>query len=186
MELLKFLGFMVYVTAIFFLPDTWGLITTFVLIGALYCFAHRLDYGKVLREVKLILPFMLLTFVLNVWLDDFRTACFMLMKLATVYVATLIYAQTTRTLGFVRVLGIIFEPLEKVGIKTDEILLMVCISLALIPIIQRDTKEVAMALRAKGMDLNLRNAHWVLVRLGSQWLRQANELDDALKAKGMG
>lgn len=63
---------------------------------------------------------------------------------------------------------------------------MVCISLAMIPILKKDLYEVKEACLAKNIDLNIRNIKIILAKFFMQLIMRANQLEEALLAKEYG
>jgi len=183
--LLRFLLFISYVTIIFFLPNNLKNILLISGVNILYGFIRKIKYKKLFNSFVAFLPFLLLTFCLNVWLDSFMAASFVTIKLFLVWWVTMIYAQTIGVLEFAEIIRQLLAPLEKLGLETEAIMLMVTISLSLIPILRRDTNEMKMAIRAKGASLDLWCGRLIATRMMIRMLRRVEEIDEALRAKGV-
>lgn len=183
--LLKFLLFISYVTIIFFLPNNLIIVSCIFLVNILYGLTQKIKYIKLFDDFLAILPFLLLTFGLNIWLDNFIAASFVTMKLFMVCWATFIYTQTIGILEFAGIIRQLLIPLEKLGLRTGDVVLLVTISLSLIPILRRDVNEMKMAVRAKGMNLDLRCGRLIATRMLVRAVRRVDEIDAALRAKGV-
>ena len=179
-----FLVFLAYTTAIFFLPNSYALIMVLIInlgLGIIW----RIDWRKLGRSLFRILPFVLITVVFNVWLDTWENAVFVALKLLLVSQMTLSYAQTLTSLEFAKMLGKLLWPLSKIGVKTGEIELMVCIALSLMPILRDNVREMRGAVIAKGRKVDLSNMRYVVQKLAHDSFRRIDEIDAALIAKGV-
>lgn len=183
--LLEFLLFLSYVTIIFFLPNNLIIILLIFGVNILCGFMLKIKYKKLFNDFFVFLPFLLLTFCLNMWLDNFVMASFVTAKLFLVWWATLLYTQTIGVLEFAIVIRRLLAPLERLGLEIEDVVLMVAISLALIPMLRRDAKEMKMAVRAKGVSFNLRCGRLIATRLVARAVRRVDEIDEALRAKGV-
>lgn len=183
--MIEFLLFFVYVTVIFFLPNELWVIFSFFVIMLAYSCARKVSFSKIFYGMARILPFVLLIFGFNIWLDDLKTAIFVAWKLLIVCWTTLTYAQTLSLLGFVKKIENLLSPLRRVDFDVESVSLVICLALSMIPILRREVIETKYAMRAKGMDINVRNIHYVVTRMFVRLIRRVDELDMALKAKGV-
>ena len=183
--MILFLSFFVFTAGVFFLPNTWWVVSLTYIAILLYCLCRRIKIAKVLRGTVRIMPFILLTFGSNVWLDNLQVAVFVTMKLIAVCWATLAYAQTLSALEFAGLVGRSLSPLRRLGFDVDSVCLVICLALSMVSTLRREMTETKYAVRAKGMSLNIRNTYYVTVRLFTRMIRRVDELDMALKAKGV-
>lgn len=183
--LLKFLLFISYVTIIFFLPNNLIIILLVFWMNVVCGLALKIKYKKLFNDFFVFLPLLLLTFCLNAWLDNYVVASYVTAKLFLVWWTTLLYAQTTGVLELAIVIRRLLAPLEKFGLETKDIVLTVVISLALIPMLRRDVNEIKMAMRAKGASFDLRCGRLIATRIMAGAMRRVDELDEALRAKGI-
>ena len=152
------------------------------------CFALlriRLDLAELLRRTSRVLPFVVLTFLFNVWLADWVTAVYVAMKLLLVCFATFGYYTSVGMTGVVRGLRKILSPLGWVGVDVEDAVLIIVLATSLLPILRRDISETKMALRAKGMSLTIATIDVILVRVFTRLFRRIDEIDAALRAKGV-
>ena len=90
----KFLIFIIYATTIFFLPNHIFILLCFVLNLFMIMLA-RLSLKKAIINTLKMFPFILFTFIINIFLDNFINALWVGIKLIIVCNATFIYSQTT-------------------------------------------------------------------------------------------
>ncbi len=176
----ELLIFLIGVTAIFFLPNEWWVIAVSGIIIIVYSLARKTNYRKLISSLGNILPFVLLTFGFNWWLGDLREASFVALKLLLVCSATIIYTQTIRILDFTKEISKTFR-----SPKVAELTMMICIAFSMIVILKRDLTETKIAVEAKGLKLNLRTARFIIIGLLTRSLRRVEQLDEALRAKGV-
>ena len=75
-------------------------------------------------------------------------------------------------------------PLKIFRINTDEIRIMICISLSMIPILKKRLNEMKEACRAKNITLNIKNMKIVLAKFFLLLITRVNQIEESLIAKG--
>ena len=130
------------------------------------------------------MPFIIFTFIINCLLDDIMNAIWIGIKLLIVCNMTMIYSNTTTVTGVAETIKELCSPLKLFRINTDEIKIIVCISLTMIPILKKDLSEMKEACRAKGIKINIKNIKTILSKFSLSILIRVNELEEALIAKG--
>lgn len=183
--MVEFLLFFIYVTVVFFLPNEWWIVSGSFGIILVYGCVRKVSFVKIFRGMMRILPFVLLTFGFNIWLDDLKAAIFVAWKLLIVCWATLSYAQTLSVLDFARKIERLLSPLRRLGFDVESVGLVICLALSMIPILRQEVIETKYAMRAKGMAINIRNTYYVATRMFVRLIRRIDELDMALRAKGV-
>lgn len=180
--LIKFFLLLFASLAIFFLPNSpWLLI--FFLIPIVIIAISRPNLQLAFRRFLAFLPFIFLTFFFNFWLDSPTSAIWLTVKLALVCLLTILYSLTTTTLAFAHLVQQLLSPLQKFGLESDDIAVLICVSLAMMPIFQREVRELQNACRAKELPLNFRNTKAVLSRFCLNLFARADQLEQALLAK---
>lgn len=93
-DLILFLAFLVYSSAVFFFPNNeW--ICVFVFINLVFMFFMRKFCKRILIRTLSLFPFVIFTFVFNVFLDSFFNAVCVGIKLIIVCNITMIYSCST-------------------------------------------------------------------------------------------
>ncbi len=75
-------------------------------------------------------------------------------------------------------------PLKFFNVNTDEIKLLVCISLSMIPILKKELYEIKESCKAKNITFNIRNTKYILLKFLMSMINRVNELEETLIAKG--
>lgn len=183
----KFLFFIMYATVVFFLPNNYWILTLipvniFIMLAA-HLFA-RPSIRRVVAGVLKFLPFILLTFLFNLWLDNFENATWISCKLLVVCQITMTYASTTSNLEVAVTIQTLCMPLQLFRIDTEDIKILVCVALSLIPTLRHQLSEIRLACAAKHMPMNLRNAKPILSHFFTLVFARIEQIEAALLAKG--
>lgn len=75
-------------------------------------------------------------------------------------------------------------PLRVFKINTDDIKILVCISLSMIPILKKELYEIKEACKAKNINFTIQNIKYILLKFCVSIMKRVNELEEALIAKG--
>ena len=117
-------------------------------------------------------------------LDNLSNALWIGIKLFIVCNITIIYSEITSILGIAETIKIICSPLKILKVNTDEIKVMVCISLSMIPILKKELYEVKEACIAKNIVFNVKNMKIILSKFFITLITRVNEIEESLIAKG--
>ena len=86
--------------------------------------------------------------------------------------------------GIGKTMKCLCSPLKLFKIDTDQIEVLVCISLSMIPILKREYTEMKEACIAKNISMNLKNSKIILTKLLLSFLKRIDQIDEALIEKG--
>lgn len=86
--------------------------------------------------------------------------------------------------GIADTIKIICSPLKIFKVNTDDIKVMVCISLSVIPILKKDLYELKEACKSKNITFNVKNMKIVLAKFFLSLISRVNEIEESLIAKG--
>lgn len=86
--------------------------------------------------------------------------------------------------GIADAIKIICYPLKIFKVNTDDIKVMVCISLSVIPILKKDLYELKEACKGKNITFNVKNMKIVLAKFFLSIISRVNEIEESLIAKG--
>lgn len=86
--------------------------------------------------------------------------------------------------GIADTIKAIFSPLKLFKVNTDDIKVMVCISLSVIPILKKDLYELKEACKSKNITFNVKNMKIVLAKFFLSLISRVNEIEESLIAKG--
>lgn len=86
--------------------------------------------------------------------------------------------------GVAETIQLLCTPLKRLNIQPEEIKIMVCISLSMIPIFKKDLRELKEACKAKNMKWNIPNMKFIFSRFFLSLIQRVNQIEEALIAKG--
>ncbi len=178
-----FLIFVIYATLIFFIPNNiW--ILAIAIINLTLMIRIKLNLKRTMKNLLDFMPFILFTFIFNCILDNYINAIWMAVKLLLVCNITYIYSKTITVAKLAKTIKNICKPLEIFKINTDEIEVLVSISLSMIPVIKKEYREVKEACEAKNISFNIKNIKIILSKMLLSIIKRINEIDDSLVEKG--
>lgn len=182
-NVIMFLGFIMYATLIFFLDSYMLLLVVFLLnIVAMVCFKVK-PIASIENIIKL-LPFILLTVIINCLLADYVYAFLVAVKLILVCHITYIYAKTTTVKEIANTVKNLCKPLKLLKINPEDIELLVCISLSMLPIFKHEYAQLKEACLAKGIAINVTNMKVILTKLLISIMKRVNEIEASMIEKG--
>lgn len=183
-QVITFLTFIVYATLIFFTPNMkWCIIIPFF-INAVAMVGLKINLKKVLKNLWHIIPFILITGIINLILEGYIYAFYISMKLILVCNATYIYSRTTTTFEIAETTKKICAPLKIFKINTDDIEVLVALALSMIPVLKKEAMDLKNACIAKNIDWNIKNMRIILSKFLISIIKRVNEIDEALMEKG--
>lgn len=184
-NIIMFLSFILYATFIFFTNSNtilWGVL----LLNVLAMIVFHIPLMEAIRNLLKVLPFILLTVVINCILSSYDYAILIGIKLMLVCNITYTYSKTTTVKGIASTIKNLCMPLKLIKVNPNEIELLVCISLSMIPILKREYSQVKDACSAKGMDINIKNMKIILTKFMISIMKRVNEIEESIIEKGYG
>ena len=183
--MILFLSFILYATFIFFVNSN-TLLLMVLLLNVLAMIIFHIKITEAIRNLFKILPFVLFTIIINWILSSYEYAILIGIKLLLVCNVTYIYSKTTTVRGIAATIKILCMPLKLIKVNPEEIELLVCISLSMIPILKREYNQLKDACVAKGMDINIQNMKIILGKFLISIMKRVNEIEESLIEKGYG
>lgn len=178
-----FIIFILYASFIFFI-DTNLLLLVVFLLNLLAMLVLKIKVGDAVQNIVKLLPFILLTVIVNCLLSNYEYAILVAIKLILVCNVTYIYSKTTTVREIARTIKNLCMPLKLIKVNPDDIELLVCISLSMIPILKREYSQLRDACSAKGIDMNVKNMKVVLTKLMISVMKRVNEIEESMIEKG--
>ena len=182
-NVIRFLLFIIYSTIIFFLPHN-KFILLFIMFNLFVMFINKIRLQKVIIKNIKVLPFIIFTFIINIILDNFSNALWIGIKLFIVCNITIIYSETTSISSIAETIKLICSPLIIFRIDTNDIKVLVCICLSVIPMLKKDLYEVKEACIAKNITFNIQSVKIIFAKFFSSLVVRVNEIEESLIVKG--
>lgn len=184
-NIITFLAFIIYSTFIFFINDII-ILGIVLLLNILAIIIAKVRITDAIINLLKILPFIIITIVINCILSNYEYAILIGIKLALVCNITYIYSKTTTVRGVAITIKTLCTPLKVFKINPDDIELLVCISLSIFPILKMQFIQIKEASLAKGMEINIKNMKILLTKFMLSIIKRVNEIEEAVIEKGYG
>jgi energy-coupling factor transporter transmembrane protein EcfT len=181
----KFLSIFVYTILIFFFQGHWLL--GFAAVNIVAMIITKVAPPAALKHILAFLPFVLFVGIVNLAFGAFKNMSYSLylsLRLILICNITQCYKKVVQAEDLANAIEIIFSPLKIFKIEGRDIGLMVCISLAFIPVLRRDFMQIRTALRARGMRLTMKNMQYLLKPFFIGILQRTGEIAKAIRTKG--
>lgn len=184
-NMILFLSFILYATFIFFVNSN-TLLLVVLLLNVLAMIIFHIKITEVIRNLFKILPFVLFTVIINWILSNYKYALMIGIKLMLVCNITYTYSRTTTVRGIAATIKILCLPLKLIKVNPEEIELLVCIALSMIPIFKREYNQLKDACVAKGIEINIKNMKIILSKFMVSIMKRVNEIEESIIEKGYG
>lgn len=184
-NIIMFMCFMIYATLIFFIHSNLLFLIVF-LLNVLVMIVLKIKIVEAIKNIVKLLPFILLTVVINCILSDYEYAILIAIRLILVCNVTYIYAKTTTVREIAITIKGICMPLKWLKVNPNDIELLVCISLSMIPILKNEYRQLRESCLAKGMDITVKNMKVILTKLMVSLMKRVNEIEESVIEKGYG
>lgn len=179
-----FLMFLIYTTLIFFTPNNYMYVIIPGLINIIAMIIIKVNIKNAIKNVLALLPFILLTGVINMILENYIYALYISTKLILVCNITYTYSRTTTAFMTARTVKILCKPLEILKINTKDIEILVALGITMVPVLKKEFIDVKNACLAKNIEWNLKNMKIILSKFLLSIIKRVNDIDEALVQKG--
>ena len=176
----KLLALAVGSSALFVVPGIPVHSVELLTVLALFRIA-RLPWREVLDQLRPALVFLVPIFLFHAFVTDWVLGLETVLRILVLLLLAVIVTLTTKLSDMIEVLEKIMRPLRFAGINPAKVGMMLSMVIRLIPLMMRQAGEILEAQRARGLD---RNAIALLVPLLIKALKMADDLSDAMDARG--
>ena len=168
----KIIATLVYVAAIFVVPDFIGFAIAFLALAAVIVISG-VPLKFLLRGLKPVFFIIALTFILNLFMipgdvlvkwgfltiteQGLHTAVFMGIRLVLLIIGESMLTLTTKPINLTDGIESLLKPFEKVGLPAHDLAMMMTIALRFIPTLLEETDKIMKAQQARGADFETGN-----------------------------
>lgn len=201
----KIISIILYIILIFLIKNVFSYFAVAIFL-IFCCLVSEIPFKYILKGVKPILFFIVLTAMFNLFLtpgkvifnfkfititqEGLKTAVFMIFRLVFLVCGTSLLTLTTSPIVLTDGLENLISPLNKIGVPSHEIAMMMTIALRFIPTLLEETDKIIKAQTARGADFEsgniLRRAKAmvpILIPLFISSFRRADELAVAMECR---
>lgn len=143
----------------------------------------RLPLSTFWSQLRPVLLLLLAVALIPALLGDWLSGVVALLRFLILILLATIVTLTTRVSDLVEAIEQILQPTKRLGMNPAQISLMLALALRFIPTLLNQFHDIQEAQRARGLD---RNGLALFVPFIIKTLRMADELSDALDARGYG
>ena len=201
----------IIITMIFLVMLFWGQHPTSLIAGFLFVIVatalSKIPPKMVIRSLKPIIPILVITGLLNLFMLDggdtlfqwkflkiteqgVQTSVFMLLRICLLIAGTSLLTYTTSPIVLTDAIESLLSPLKKLNLPVHELAMMMTIALRFIPTLIEETDKIMAAQKARGADLEsgsiFQRAHAlvpILIPLFVSAFRRAEELALAMECR---
>ena len=141
----------------------------------------RLPGKEVFDQLRPALILLVPIFLFHVFVTDWVLGLETVLRVLALLLFAVIVTLTTKLSEMIEVLERVMRPLRLAGINPSKAGMMLSMVIRLIPLLMREAGEILEAQRARGLE---RNAIALLVPLLIKALKMADDLSDAMDARG--
>lgn len=187
LNVIGFILFIIYTSLIFFIKD-YFMLAVVLFINIMLMIIFKISFKNTAIFLLKIFPFILFTAVINVLLSSLQYGIIIGIRLILVCNITYIFSRkmTPRRMQFA--IERLLLPLRIFKVNTKDIGIMVSISIAFIPIVQKEFESLKYSLKSKGFELSfknfIKNPNYILVPLITSIIRKTSEIEQSLISKG--
>ncbi|WP_416676443.1 energy-coupling factor transporter transmembrane component T family protein [Egbenema bharatensis] len=162
------------------IPDLLGFVPPLTIAG-LGCVLSRLPLRPLWEQIHPV--FWLFAGILLIYgiSGDWTTGAIAVLRFLVLILFASLITLTTRVSDMVEAIEQALQPFQRFGIHPGKISLMIALALRLIPVLLDQVRQIQEAQQARGID---RPILALLVPLFIKTLRMADELSDAIEARG--
>lgn len=203
--------FKIVITIIFIMMLFTGSSLICLIVGAVYTFMaiafSGISFKMYWKSVKPILPFLLITALLNLFLVDsgdtvfqwkaiklteggINISVFMMIRIVLLIMGSSILTYTTSPITLTDAVERLLSPLKKLRFPVHELAMMMSIALRFIPTLIEETDKIMSAQKARGAEIDsgsfitrAKNMAAILIPLFISAFRRADELATAMECR---
>ncbi len=181
-NIIKFLIFIIYTIAIFFIKNP-VLIFVLFMIDIILFFICKLDYKNLLYNLKWASFIIIFTVVINIIFDSLYTGILFGIRLVICYFTTYIFSKNMKIFELAEVIETLFYPLKIFKINSSEIGIIISIAVCMIPVLRSEIYTINNSLISKGQRRGISFIKNAAKPLMISILKKTDDMEKSLTAK---
>ncbi|MDD4565279.1 MAG: energy-coupling factor transporter transmembrane component T [Eubacteriales bacterium] len=169
---IKIIWTFIYIVSLFLIRDFWGYITVLITLGLIIGIS-KVPLSFILKGLKPIFFIIIFTFVINMFMtkgtslieigfltitkEGIRNAFFMGTRLVLLIIGSSLLTLITKPIQLTDGIEKLLSPLQKFGLPSHELAMMMTIALRFIPTLMEETDKIMKAQMARGADFESGN-----------------------------
>ncbi len=176
----KLLALLAAGVGVFLISDPLWLLPLLVAVAALFL-AGRVPIRQALRQLRPAAVLIAVIFLVHGAFTSWALGVLVVLRFAILILLAVLVTFTTRVSDMIETLERALAPLAPLGVNPEKVSLTLSLALRFIPLLVDRFVEIREAQRARGLD---RNILALLMPLMIRTLRMANDLTEAIEARG--
>lgn len=183
-DLILFIIFLIYAFFIFAINNI-TIQTIFLILNIALMFRLKIPFKKAISNIFFLIPFIIITSVINLLFEDSFTALLITYKLIIVCNITFIFKYSFGTTRIIKSIEILFSPLKIFSINPSDISLIINIAIIFIPNMLQEVTQIKNSLKSKACNpYSLKGLKYTSKTILTLIFKKTNNMELALKAKG--
>lgn len=182
-NIIIFLLIILYLISIFYINNIW-ILTSLIFVNVIIMILCRLNLIGFFKSVKLLLPFVMFTSLINFFLVDYKYAIFIGIRLLLSYMISYILIKILTIKDFVIVIENILSPLKLLKIDYKQISLIIFIAMSIVPNMLSELQQKVYSIKSKSIKMNFKNIFLIIKSILLSMILKINEYEDSLISKG--
>lgn len=148
-NIIKFITFITYTVSIFFINDLRLLVGLF-LLNFIIAIILKTNIKRMFYNFRVLLPFIVFTVLINIFFDSLYDGVIIGIRIIICYNVTYIFSKTITVLEVADTIQKICYPLKMFKVNTNNIEMIVSISICMIPVLKSEIHAISQAMKSKG------------------------------------
>lgn len=155
-NVIKLIIFIIYTISIFFI-NNFAFLGILFLLNCVIAIISKIDLKRMICNFRIILPFIIFTIFINILLDGLYDGVIIGVKIFNCYIATYIFSKVLTISEIADTIQKLCYPLKIFKINTNNIGIIVSISICMIPVLKREMYALIQAMKSKGKSIKINN-----------------------------
>lgn len=181
-NIIKFVIFIIYTILIFFINDLRLLVGLF-LLNCMITVILKIGLKKMLYSFRMVLPFIAFTVLVNIIFDGLYSGIIIGIRIIICYNATYIFYKKITVLEIIDAIQKLCYPLKIFKINTNNIGMIVSISICIIPVLKSEIYSLSKTMKSKGKLIQIKSTIIIMKPMLISILRRTNQIEKTLIAK---
>lgn len=186
-NVVKVIIFLIYTITIFFIKS-YEVLAFILFLQILLMIIMKISIKEAIRNIVTLLPFILFTVVIDIWIMSVVEAILIGVRLIMVCNVTYLFGKTITASEIAKSIECLLFPFKWFKVNTKNIAIIISIAITFIPIIKQEWENIKYALVAKGFDTRffnkVKHIDYLLGPLFLSLLKRVDDIEYSLRAKG--
>lgn len=181
-KLVKFIIFLIYTILIFIIKDL-KILVIMLLLNIILTKITKISFRELIYNLKIYFPFIMFTILINIIFDSTYAGILIGIRICICYNATYLYSKTVTLTEISDTIQKILYPLKIFKININNVGIIICISICIIPILRNEINTITYSIKSKGRKMNIKSIMIMIRAILISILKKTNEMEKTLISK---